>query len=290
MLVYPEHCRNLGAFCISGNAMRIRRIAVFIDGGFFLKRLPQLVDKRFRDSPEAVAETARVLCKKHILRLVGNEERGDGRWLDHAYRFFYYDAWPYEGVAHHPLANRQIQYKRSQEAEFRRKLFAELRKKRKFALRLGRVDKTGGWQIRNEKLTKRLLKTKDFSEFLRRIAEGETISPEELSKEQQEELRRLADSWGDLVDKDIVLSLRQKGVDMRLGIDIASITLKRQADTLILVTGDSDFVPAAKLARREGAEVILDPLWQSVKPELYEHIDGLGSVLGREINEGTQET
>ena len=77
-------------------------------------------------------------------------------------------------------------------------------------------------------------------------------------------------------------SLRQKGVDMCLGIDITSITLKKQADTLILVTGDSDFVPAAKLARREGAEVILDPMRQSVKPELHEHIDGLCSVLGQE--------
>jgi uncharacterized LabA/DUF88 family protein len=39
---------------------------------------------------------------------------------------------------------------------------------------------------------------------------------------------------------------------MRIGLDIASMTLKHQVDTLVLVTGDSDFVPAAKLARREG--------------------------------------
>ena len=69
---------------------------------------------------------------------------------------------------------------------------------------------------------------------------------------------------------------------MRLGMDIASIVLKKQADTLVLVTGDSDFVPAAKLARREGAEVILDPMWQNIQPALQEHIDGLYSVLGRE--------
>ncbi len=290
MLVYPEHRGNLGAFCVFGDTMRVRKIAVFIDGGFFLKRLPQLVEQRFRDTPEAVAETARVLCKKHILRLVGDEEREDGRWLDHAYRFFYYDARPYEGVAHHPLANRQIQYKYSPEADFRRKLFAELRKKRKFALRLGRVERTGGWQIRNEKLTKRLLKTKNISGVLKRLAEGETVDPEGLSEEQRAELQLLAESWDGLSDRDVDLSLRQKGVDMRLGIDITSITLKKQADTLILVTGDSDFVPAAKLARREGAEVILDPLRQSVKPELYEHIDGLSSVLGRDTEENAQET
>ena len=62
---------------------------------------------------------------------------------------------------------------------------------------------------------------------------------------------------------------------------MASITLKRQADVLVLVTGDSDFVPAAKLARREGAKVILDSLWLSVRPDLFEHIDQLQAGFPR---------
>jgi hypothetical protein len=45
------------------------------------------------------------------------------------------------------------------------------------------------------------------------------------------------------------------------------------------VAGDSDFVPAAKLARREGVEFILDPLWQAINADLFEHIDGLQSGL-----------
>ena len=80
-----------------------------------------------------------------------------------------------------------------------------------------------------------------------------------------------------LIDNHFEPMLRQKGVDMRIGLDIASITLKRQADIIILVSGDSDFVPAAKLARREGIQFILDPLWQSISPDLSEHIDGLRS-------------
>ena len=32
--------------------MRVRRIAILIDGGFFLKRLPKVVDFKFFDSPE----------------------------------------------------------------------------------------------------------------------------------------------------------------------------------------------------------------------------------------------
>ncbi|MEM9421935.1 MAG: NYN domain-containing protein, partial [Pseudomonadota bacterium] len=85
-----------------------------------------------------------------------------------------------------------------------------------------------------------------------------------------------------LSDDDLTFGLRQKGVDMRIGLDIASITLKKQAKTIVLVSGDSDFVPAAKLARREGAEFILDPMWRSVTGELFEHIDGMHSPLTRE--------
>ena len=80
-----------------------------------------------------------------------------------------------------------------------------------------------------------------------------------------------------LADSDFAPTLRQKGVDMRIGLDIASITLKRQAQVIILVSGDADFVPAAKLARREGVQFVLDPLWHVISPDLFEHIDGLRS-------------
>ena len=44
-----------------------------------------------------------------------------------------------------------------------------------------------------------------------------------------------------------------------------------------MIAGDSDFVPAAKLARREGIDFILDPMWNKIKDDLFEHIDGLKS-------------
>ena len=72
---------------------------------------------------------------------------------------------------------------------------------------------------------------------------------------------------------------------MRIGLDIASMTLKRQVDTIVLVTGDSDFVPAAKLARREGVEVLIDPQWQRVSDKLAEHVDGIASVFPRPESE-----
>ena len=39
----------------------------------------------------------------------------------------------------------------------------------------------------------------------------------------------------------------------------------------------ASFVPAAKLARREGIDFILDPMEATIRPDLFEHIDGLKS-------------
>ena len=62
---------------------------------------------------------------------------------------------------------------------------------------------------------------------------------------------------------------------MRIGLDISSLAYKKLVDQIVLISGDSDFVPAAKLARREGIDFVLDPLGADVKDSLYEHIDGL---------------
>lgn len=64
---------------------------------------------------------------------------------------------------------------------------------------------------------------------------------------------------------------------MRIDLDIASLANKHQLSRIVLIAGDSDFVPAAKRAREEGIDFILDPLWQPIKAKLNEHIDGLRS-------------
>lgn len=68
-------------------------------------------------------------------------------------------------------------------------------------------------------------------------------------------------------------NVQQKGVDMRIGLDIAALTLKDQADIIVLVTGDSDLVPAMKFARREGAQLVLITLGANVKEPMYDHAD-----------------
>lgn len=79
----------------------------------------------------------------------------------------------------------------------------------------------------------------------------------------------------DLAEQHFSLNVRQKGVDMRIGIDIASMSYKKQVTKMVLIAGDSDFVPAAKLARREGIDFILNPMGNHIHSDLNEHIDGI---------------
>lgn len=256
--------------------MRVRRVAILIDGAFLLKRLPYVSDKPSHETPEAVAETVRLMCRRHIQRLAHLEPPAR-TWIDHVYRIFYYDAEPFAGMAENPVSKRQIKYGLSDEAIFRRDLFDQFRKSRKFALRLGRL-RHGDWRI-DPKLTKRFIRAARAVNNVKPILDAVGDAGVTLNAEQVDALRQAADLFGELTDASVEFPLRQKGVDMRIGVDIVSLTLKRQVDTIILVTGDSDFVPAAKVARREGVEFILDPLRQSVEDELFEHIDGLISVL-----------
>jgi uncharacterized LabA/DUF88 family protein len=76
-----------------------------------------------------------------------------------------------------------------------------------------------------------------------------------------------------LTDDDFDLDLSQKGVDMRVGLDMARLALRETVRAVIVVTGDSDFVPAFKFVRREGVKVILDPMGHNVRTELREHAD-----------------
>ena len=79
---------------------------------------------------------------------------------------------------------------------------------------------------------------------------------------------------------DLVPELEHKGVDLRIGLDVGSLAVKRTVDTIVLVSGDSDFVPAMKFARREGVKVVLDALGHGVRASLYAHADLVLDRLG----------
>lgn len=82
-----------------------------------------------------------------------------------------------------------------------------------------------------------------------------------------------------LAPADFAPDLKQKGVDMKIGLDVAWLASKNIVERIILVTADSDIIPAMKFARREGVQVVLVTLGHAqVKQGLKEHADELRSV------------
>ena len=77
--------------------------------------------------------------------------------------------------------------------------------------------------------------------------------------------------------------VQQKGVDMLIGLDIATIAISNQAKRIIFVANDTDFVPALKFARRTGRKVqvvIIDlPGGQKISPHLRMNSDYCREVL-----------
>jgi len=137
---------------------------------------------------------------------------------------------------------------KSRTAVFRRDLHNHLIRMRNLALRLGYLDaKNGRWKIKDPKTERKLI--------------SGSIMVDELT------------------EADYVYHAVQKRVDMKIGLDIASLAYKKLVSKIILIAGDSDFVPASKFARREGIEFILDPMRKDVRDDLLEHIDGLHTTL-----------
>jgi uncharacterized LabA/DUF88 family protein len=58
-----------------------------------------------------------------------------------------------------------------------------------------------------------------------------------------------------LSDSDFKPVFEQKGVDMRIGLDVASFATRQSVDRIILTSGDTDMIPAMKQARKSGLEV-----------------------------------
>ena len=72
---------------------------------------------------------------------------------------------------------------------------------------------------------------------------------------------------------DLVPNVQQKAVDLRIGLDIALLSLRHLVQTIVVITGDSDLIPAFKFARREGIRVYLDHMGSPVRRELQVHTD-----------------
>lgn len=77
-----------------------------------------------------------------------------------------------------------------------------------------------------------------------------------------------------LTDADFIPDFEQKGVDMRIGLDMATFSQTKAIDRVILITGDTDCLPAMKHARISGLQVVLISVpKQKLVPELLWHAD-----------------
>jgi uncharacterized LabA/DUF88 family protein len=223
--------------------------AIVVDGAFFLRRFKHCFPDHDKKDPTSVAHGLGMLAYWHIVQRIGPVEVMESLSRNallaesrHFYRIFFYDCPPLEKRMHTPLARKSIDFSKSPEAIFRRQLHREILKLRKVALRLGRLNETSRWRL-TEAATAKL------------ISNPEQFKPQ---------------------DSDFEIDTKQKGVDMRLGLDVASLAFKRQVDQIVIVAADADFVPAAKLARREGIDVILDRMGErNAAADLLEHVDAL---------------
>ena len=212
------------------------RVAILVDGGFYRKRANQLFGLK---TAEERAEELERYCRAH-LKIKSVEDM-------YLYRIFYYDCPPSDKIIYHPFLKRNVDMKETDLYTWMNIFLNQLKSKRKFALRMGRLSANNTGYSLKPNVTKAL-----FSGKL------------QLS---------------DISESDFRLDITQKTMDMKLGTDIASISLKKQVDQIILIAGDSDFVPAAKLARREGIDFILDPMGHNINDDLNEHIDGIRSKI-----------
>lgn len=86
-------------------------------------------------------------------------------------------------------------------------------------------------------------------------------------------MRTLARTPRPIAANDLVPNIVQKGVDLRIGLDIARLALREMVRIIVVFTGDSDLVPAFKFARREGLKVYLNTMGHGVRRELKAHAD-----------------
>lgn len=150
------------------------------------------------------------------------------------FRIYYYDASPYAGIQTKPGSATSIDFSKLKVFTAIESFHRDLAEKNLLAVRKGRLA-FRGWKI---------------------SAFGE----EKISKKLP------------LTESDLKPDFVQKAVDMKIGLDIAWMSMKRIVDKLILVTADNDFVPAMKFARKEGLLVSIANI-QDLTSEMRQHVD-----------------
>jgi uncharacterized LabA/DUF88 family protein len=159
------------------------------------------------------------------------------------YRIFYYDCRPFDGTVTNPISGASDDFTKKPAFAGRNKFLDAMEQEEFVALRLGEL-KMQGWDIRPT-----------FKNSLQNGA---------VSK---------------MTEDDMHPNFKQKGVDMKIGIDVASLAFKRIVDRIVLFSNDADMIPAMKLARREGVQIFLAQLTtRPLTKQIVAHSDGIRKI------------
>ena len=234
----------------------MKKVALLIDGGFFIKRVNYYLRNFFDNHPITAANLTDIVWNMVNFHLEGTHGKHRNQSLKELFRIYYYDCPPPSDQLTMPFkeekeingvirkVNASFNMKQHPPYVLSREFHTALRQNRKTALRLGvlKADKDNRWVLQSSAL-KDLLKG------------------------------RL--QWEDINNTHFNHTYRQKGVDIKLGMDITHLSYEGLVDSIVLVAGDEDFVSVAKQARIRGIDFILNPLGATISDSLNEHIDGI---------------
>lgn len=179
--------------------------------------------------------TADVMYRNALLSLAADEE---------LFRLFYYDCPPYDGKETNPIDQSICDFGSEPKYRARTRFLREMKQNNFVAMRLG-IAKKRGWTLTDA--------------YIQRAISGHNLT---TPKPHQPPTAA-----------DVFLNFEQKGVDMRIGIDVATLSLKRIVERIVLISGDTDMIPAMKLARREGVQVVLIEVSKPIHISLDEDAD-----------------
>jgi len=131
-----------------------------------------------------------------------------------------------------------------------------------------------------------------FIDNLRKIPKFKIItrklqvhSTKELLKEKKEliDSMDLCSSCKPIVEENILdtignIKKKEKGIDVKLAVDFVEYATEDNL-TLILVSGDADFIPALELAKKKGAQIFSSSLAKGYSKQLRENFKFL--VIGK---------
>lgn len=158
------------------------------------------------------------------------------------FRIYYHDCPPFGGVLTHPMSGEEEDYSKTPVFAARTRLLDDLAHADHVAFRQGVLSATG-WRLRQKA---------------------------------QQALMRAPRSCG---ASDFEPAFKQKRVDMKIGPDVAWLSSKRIVERIVLVTADTDFVPAMESARREGVQVVLVPMGaRTLNKALRAHADVVRTI------------